>query len=146
MTYLLAGGAPFVSEVWVPHPFAFQRVRVSPRAVSPSVDWINPQQSPRALGTWDGSYNYAFDAENRMKTAAGINYTYDGDGKRVQGIPFQGCAFFGRRLSLGRSESSTLPSGSRSISLPSAPGVFVPLLASWLAPRASATDGPCERA
>jgi len=28
-----AGGAAFVSEVWVPHPFAFQRVRVSPRAV-----------------------------------------------------------------------------------------------------------------
>ncbi len=27
---------------------------------------------------------YTYDAENRMKTAAGVNYTYDGDGRRVQ--------------------------------------------------------------
>ncbi len=31
----------------------------------------------------DGSFSYAWDAESRMKSAAGVNYTYDGDGKRV---------------------------------------------------------------
>ncbi len=28
--------------------------------------------------------NYTYDAENHLKTAAGVTYTYDGDGKRVQ--------------------------------------------------------------
>jgi len=32
----------------------------------------------------DGSLSYAWDAESRMKAGAGVNYTYDGDGKRVQ--------------------------------------------------------------
>jgi RHS repeat-associated protein len=32
----------------------------------------------------DGVHSYTFDAENRTKTAAGISYTYDGDGNRVQ--------------------------------------------------------------
>jgi RHS repeat-associated protein len=32
----------------------------------------------------DTHNSYLWDAENRIKTAAGINYTYDGDGHRVQ--------------------------------------------------------------
>src|SRR5713226_7387893 len=31
----------------------------------------------------DGSFSYAWDAESRMKIAAGVNYTYDGDDRRV---------------------------------------------------------------
>jgi RHS repeat-associated protein len=34
--------------------------------------------------TADGSYSYQWDAESRIKAGAGVNYTYDGDGKRVQ--------------------------------------------------------------
>ena len=32
----------------------------------------------------DGSVQYTWDAESQMKTAAGVTYTYDGDGRRVQ--------------------------------------------------------------
>lgn len=34
--------------------------------------------------TADGSYTYAYDAENRFTSAAGVNYSYDGDGRRVK--------------------------------------------------------------
>jgi len=34
--------------------------------------------------TNDGSYSYSWDAENRLTTAAGVTYTYDGDGQRVK--------------------------------------------------------------
>jgi len=30
----------------------------------------------------DGVSNYSYDAENRIVAAAGVTYTYDGDGKR----------------------------------------------------------------
>jgi hypothetical protein len=32
----------------------------------------------------DGTNTYAWNAESEIKTAAGVNYTYDGDGDRVQ--------------------------------------------------------------
>jgi RHS repeat-associated protein len=32
----------------------------------------------------DGSFTYIWDAESQLKTAAGVTYTYDGDGRRVQ--------------------------------------------------------------
>jgi RHS repeat-associated protein len=32
----------------------------------------------------DGSFSYTWDAESQLKTAAGVTYTYDGDGRRVQ--------------------------------------------------------------
>src|SRR5437879_3411566 len=32
----------------------------------------------------DGASTYFYDAENRIQTGAGVTYTYDGDGKRVQ--------------------------------------------------------------
>lgn len=32
----------------------------------------------------DGSYTYAYNAESEIKSAAGVNYTYDGDGNRVE--------------------------------------------------------------
>jgi len=32
----------------------------------------------------DGSFSYTHDAENRLTSTAGVTYTYDGDGKRVQ--------------------------------------------------------------
>jgi len=32
----------------------------------------------------DGSFSYTWDAESELKTAAGVTYTYDGDGRRVQ--------------------------------------------------------------
>jgi len=35
----------------------------------------------------DGTNAYTWDAESRMKTAAGVTYLYDGDGKRVQQSP-----------------------------------------------------------
>ena len=31
----------------------------------------------------DGTYPYTWDAESQMKSAAGVNYAYDGDGRRV---------------------------------------------------------------
>jgi RHS repeat-associated protein len=34
--------------------------------------------------TSDGSLTYAWDAENHLKSVAGVSYTYDGDGKRVK--------------------------------------------------------------
>jgi len=34
--------------------------------------------------TFDGSLNYAWDAENRLSSVAGVSYSYDGDGQRVQ--------------------------------------------------------------
>jgi RHS repeat-associated protein len=34
--------------------------------------------------TNDGLYNYLYNAENQQSTAAGVNYTYDGDGKRLK--------------------------------------------------------------
>ena len=34
--------------------------------------------------TNDGLYNYAYDAENHQTSAAGVSYTFDGDGKRVK--------------------------------------------------------------
>lgn len=34
--------------------------------------------------TGDGAYTYTFDAENRITSAAGVNYTYDGNGLRVK--------------------------------------------------------------
>ncbi len=37
--------------------------------------------------TADGSLSMAYDAENRMTSAAGVSYTYDGDGKRVKKSP-----------------------------------------------------------
>jgi uncharacterized protein RhaS with RHS repeats len=33
--------------------------------------------------TGDGSFSYTWDVESRMKSAAGVNYTYDGDDRRV---------------------------------------------------------------
>ena len=32
----------------------------------------------------DSSYNYTWNAESEMKSAAGVNYTYDGDGDRLE--------------------------------------------------------------
>jgi hypothetical protein len=32
----------------------------------------------------DGTNTYTWNAESQIKTAAGVNYTYDGDGDRVQ--------------------------------------------------------------
>jgi RHS repeat-associated protein len=32
----------------------------------------------------DGSFNYTWDAESELKTAAGLTYSYDGDGRRAQ--------------------------------------------------------------
>jgi RHS repeat-associated protein len=32
----------------------------------------------------DGSFTYTWDGESKMKSAAGVNYTYDGGGRRVQ--------------------------------------------------------------
>ena len=32
----------------------------------------------------DGSYSYAYNAESEIKSAAGVNYTYDGDGNRLE--------------------------------------------------------------
>src|SRR5947209_20630630 len=32
----------------------------------------------------DGASTYFYDAESRIQTGAGVTYTYDGDGKRVQ--------------------------------------------------------------
>jgi hypothetical protein len=34
--------------------------------------------------TNDGSHPYTYDTENRLLTAGGVTYTYDGDGKRVK--------------------------------------------------------------
>jgi RHS repeat-associated protein len=34
--------------------------------------------------TNDGSHPFTYDTENRLATAAGVTYTYDGDGKRVK--------------------------------------------------------------
>ena len=34
--------------------------------------------------TNDGLYNYVYDAEGRQTSAAGVTYTYDGDGQRVK--------------------------------------------------------------
>lgn len=34
--------------------------------------------------TFDGVLNYAWDAENHLKSANGVNYTYDGDLRRVE--------------------------------------------------------------
>jgi hypothetical protein len=34
--------------------------------------------------TSDGLYSYAYNAENEQTSAAGVTYTYDGDGKRVE--------------------------------------------------------------
>ncbi|HKO04608.1 MAG TPA: hypothetical protein VJW51_07650, partial [Candidatus Acidoferrales bacterium] len=31
----------------------------------------------------DGIYSYTWDGESQMKSAAGVNYAYDGDGRRV---------------------------------------------------------------
>jgi RHS repeat-associated protein len=46
----------------------------------------NPGLSYDAAGNVlsDASTSYAWDAESELKTAAGISYTYDGDGRRVQ--------------------------------------------------------------
>jgi len=33
----------------------------------------------------DGSFSYTWDAESQLKTAAGVTYTYDGDGRRAGG-------------------------------------------------------------
>jgi len=32
----------------------------------------------------DGTYQYAWNAESELKSAAGVNYTYDGDGRRAE--------------------------------------------------------------
>ena len=32
----------------------------------------------------DGAHAYAYNAESEIKSAAGVNYTYDGDGNRVE--------------------------------------------------------------
>ena len=32
----------------------------------------------------DGSNTYAWNGESQLKSAASVNYTYDGDGKRVE--------------------------------------------------------------
>jgi hypothetical protein len=37
--------------------------------------------SGNALG--DGNYSYTWDGESQMKTAAGVTYAYDGDGRRA---------------------------------------------------------------
>jgi hypothetical protein len=34
--------------------------------------------------TNDGSYSYQYNAESEIKSAAGVTYTYDGDGNRVE--------------------------------------------------------------
>ena len=34
--------------------------------------------------TGDGVYTYAWNAESLLKNAHSVNYTYDGDGKRVE--------------------------------------------------------------
>lgn len=36
--------------------------------------------------TSDGTYIYAWDAESQLKSAAGVNYSYDGDGRRVSKV------------------------------------------------------------
>ena len=34
--------------------------------------------------TADGTYTYTWNGENRLNTAAGVTYTYDGLGQRVK--------------------------------------------------------------
>jgi RHS repeat-associated protein len=41
----------------------------------------------------DGSFNYAWDAESRMKSGAGVDYRYDGDGRRVKKDQIAGSTF-----------------------------------------------------
>jgi len=36
--------------------------------------------------TSDDLYSYSWDAESELKTAAGVNYLYDGDGRRVEKV------------------------------------------------------------
>jgi RHS repeat-associated protein len=43
-----------------------------------------PAASPGTPCPTSGPYQYTYDAENHLVTAAAVNYTYDGDGKRVQ--------------------------------------------------------------
>jgi hypothetical protein len=33
--------------------------------------------------TGDGTFTYAWNGESQLKSASGVNYTYDGDGRRV---------------------------------------------------------------
>jgi RHS repeat-associated protein len=60
----------------------------SPPGLSKSVNGNNQVSgySYDAAGdvTYDGFYNYSWDAENRLALAAGVTYTYDGDGQRVE--------------------------------------------------------------
>jgi hypothetical protein len=39
---------------------------------------------PGACPVAPNPHAYAYDAENHLVAAAGVSYTYDGDGKRVQ--------------------------------------------------------------
>jgi hypothetical protein len=41
---------------------------------------------PSGNMTYDGQYNYSYDAENRMVTGAGATYSYDGAGLRVKKV------------------------------------------------------------
>jgi RHS repeat-associated protein len=43
-----------------------------------------PAASPGNPCPTSGPYQYAYDAENHLVLTAGVTYTYDGDGKRVQ--------------------------------------------------------------
>lgn len=36
--------------------------------------------------TGDGSYTYTYDAEERITSATGVSYTYDGNGLRVKKV------------------------------------------------------------
>ena len=43
-----------------------------------------PATSPGTACPTSGPYQFIYDAENHLTTAAAVNYTYDGDGRRVQ--------------------------------------------------------------
>lgn len=42
-----------------------------------------PIEGEKACATRDGIYAYTWDGESQLKSSAGVNYTYDGDGRRV---------------------------------------------------------------
>ena len=86
-------GLEFVYDIWAnlkqasPSPL---RPGCSVESLGLTINQYNriadPGFSYDAAGnlTAEPGKSYAFDAENRMKSALTVNYTYDGNGKRVQ--------------------------------------------------------------
>jgi RHS repeat-associated protein len=78
-----AWGNLLYQQAWVPNYTGCSEFTMAPVTADANNHISAFAYDVSGNATNDGAFAYTWDAESQMKTAAGVTYTYDGDGRRV---------------------------------------------------------------